>query len=498
MQWDREGETALLIEELIPDVNLETTETEFKGIIEEGVSDSGKPKEIGWLKTIAAFANSKGGKIYIGVDNKTHRIMALEHTLADKTVMMIHRQIRNRVEPSIDYEISSVSCPDTHPIRYVLCVEVRPSKNLPVVIHEEGLLGIYIRIFGETVLATPEQVRELILMSENTPYDRTFTALPFHKKDFSRLFQFLSDHEIQVTDKELISIGFMSDQLMLSRGALLFKDDCKDLRTKAVATAWPGLSKGSSVVNASEEYVGDLLTVIQSCFQFIRNRSNNGFIKQDDGRADYVSFPSRSVLEGIVNAVGHRNYFIQGTQIEINLFQDRLEIISPGSLLGVQEMRKEKNIAGIIPRRRNEVICAVLEICRYMEEKGSGFDKIAEDYSGYPDMYQPYVSSDVTSFTLTLPDLTYQHGVLDDQDVRPEDIYIDRLPEGKNDLIILAFCYGKARSVKEIAQQLGLTASSYFRKSVLQRLADQGYLTASVSAEGKTYLSNPNLVRLKS
>ena len=317
-----------------------------------------------------------------------------------------------------------------------------------------------------------------------------------HSK-FTRFFQFLSSQGIQVTDKELISIGFMSDTLMLSRGALLFKDDCKDLRTKAVATAWPGFSKGSSVVNATEEYVGDLLTVIQNCFWFIRNRSNNGFIKQDDGRTDYVSFPPRSVLEGIVNVVGHRNYFIQGTQIEINLFKDRLEIISPGSLLGVREMRKEKNIAGIIPRRRNEVICAVLEMCRYMEEKGSGFDKIAEDYSGYPDMYQPYVSSDATSFTLTLPDLTYQNGIREEKEVQPEDIYIDRIPDGKNDLVILAFCYGKARSVKEIAQQVGVTASSYFRKSVLQRLVDQGYLNVSISEGGKSYLSNLQMVKLK-
>ena len=188
----------MLIEELVPDVNLE----------------------------IAAFANARGGKMYIGVDNKSHKVLALEHTLADKTVMMIHRQIRNRIEPSIDYEITPIICPETHPIRYVLCVEVRPSKNLPVVIHEEGLLGIYIRIFGETVLATPEQVRELILLSENTPFDRTFTSILFHREDFTRFFQFLSSRGIQVTDKELVSIGFMSDTLMLSRGALLFKDDC--------------------------------------------------------------------------------------------------------------------------------------------------------------------------------------------------------------------------------------------------------------------------------
>jgi len=75
-------------------------------------------------------------------------------------------------------------------------------------------------------------------------------------------------------------------------------------------------------------------------------------------------------LEGIVNAIAHRNYFMNGSQIEINLFKDRLEITSPGALLGVKELQKEKNISSIIPRRRNEIICGVLEYCRYMESKG--------------------------------------------------------------------------------------------------------------------------------
>ena len=58
------------------------------------------------------------------------------------------------------------------------------------------------------------------------------------------------------------------------------------------------------------------------------------------------------------NAVAHRNYFISGSQIEINMFKDRLEITSPGALLGVREIEKETRISSIIPRRRNEVICS--------------------------------------------------------------------------------------------------------------------------------------------
>ena len=486
----------MFIEELVPNVNLETMDIEFKGMIEEGHADSGKVKEIGWLKTLAAFANTEGGDMYIGVDNRTHKILAIDHETADKVILMVNRQVKKRLEPAIDYRIIPLSIKETLPTRYVLRIHVQMSKNLPVTLHEDGLLGIYIRNFGQTVLATPEQIRELVLMSDNTPYDQRITEQEFREDDFQGLYRYAETQKEEVNEKRLISIGFISKERFLSRGALLFADNCADLRTKAVATAWPGISKGSSIVTASEEYTGNLLDVIDSCVQFVRNRSNNGFEKKETGRTEYVAYPPRSVTEGIVNAVGHRNYYIQGSQIEVNIFKDRLEITSPGSLLGVRELKKEKNIAQIIPRRRNDVICAVLELCHYMEEKGSGFDKIEADYAGYGEEYRPYISSDATSFTLTLPDLTFRGGVIEETDQLPE-IYTDALLEGKNDLRILSFCYGRPRTAKQIAEELGITPSTYFRKSVLGRLTENSLLQEQKDKKSVQYQSNPELVKLK-
>lgn len=64
----------MLLEELIPCVNIEDYQTEFKGIIKEGDSTDGKKLEIGWLKELVAFANTNGGTLYVGVENNTHQI----------------------------------------------------------------------------------------------------------------------------------------------------------------------------------------------------------------------------------------------------------------------------------------------------------------------------------------------------------------------------------------------------------------------------------------
>ena len=173
-----------------------------------------------------------------------------------------------------------------------------------------------------------------------------------------------------------------------------------------------------------------------------------------------------------------------------------MEITSPGALLGVRELHKEKNISGIIPRRRNEVICEILELCRYMEKKGSGFDKIEADYKGRGEEYRPYVSADSHSFTLTLPDLTFSGGVISQTKENPE-VYVETVLEGKNDLKILSYCFGKYRKISEIADYVGVKPSTYFRKNVISRLVGKGLLLER-KVENTTVLSaNAELVKLK-
>ena len=485
------------IEELLPGINLEDKSTEFKGIILDGKKENGSSADIGWLKTIASFANTEGGCLYVGVKDKSHEVVALDHTTADKIILMIHRRIREKITPGIAYDVDAIPVSNGNSTRYIIRVTVQKNKELPVTLHENGLLGIYVRNFGQTETATPEQIREMVLMSEQIPYDQPFTENRYEKKDFTQLFRLARERGVVITDKQLMSIGFMNAEGMLSKGALLFKDSCDSLDTQLVAALWPEYTKGSDVVLAHMELTGNLLSVLSSATEFVMNHSTNGYNKEADTRVNYFAYPARSVTEGIVNAIGHRNYFIKGTQVEINIFRDRMEITSPGSLLGVRRLQKEKDIASIIPRRRNEVICAVLEMCRYMEKKGSGFDKIEEDYRSYDEAYKPYVSADGQSFTLTLPDLTYQAAAVSDAAEDIPEIYAEALVTGKNDMKILAYCYNKQHSVRDIAEYIGVRPSTYFRKNTIARLADAGLLIEKDGARAAEFQANHTLVRRK-
>ena len=484
------------IEEMFPEYGLEDKVTEYKGIIKEGKDSDGKSVEIGWLKTIVAFANTDGGKLVIGVEDRTHKIVALDKKTADKIILMIHRRIKEKIDPGISYDIKAVNIKSDGEPRYILELKVEKNVLLPVSLHEDGLLGIYVRNFGRTDIASSEQIRDLILLSDNVPFDTTIIDEYFTENNFKKLHLVAEERKSQITEKELISKAAITKEKKLSKGMQLFADNYDGLRTKVVATVWPGLTKGGSIVTASEEYTGNMLAVLEKTINFISTHSANGFRKTDTGTVPYIAYPPRSVTEGVVNAVGHRNYYMYGTQIEVNIFPDRLEITSPGALLGVREVYKEKNISSIIPRRRNNVICNILEMCKYMEQKGSGFDHIEEDYAKFGDGFAPFISANASSFTLTLPDLTFEKGVVDVTAESPE-VYVTEILDGKNDLSILSYCYNNRRTVKEIAKKLEVTPSTYFRKNVISRLVESGMLIEIDHKPANVYITNAEKVKLK-
>ena len=127
-----------------------------------------------------------------------------------------------------------------------------------------------------------------------------------------------------------------------------------------------------------------------------------------------------------------------------------------------------------------------------MESKGSGFDKIEQDYAGRGEAFKPFITSDGTSFTLVLPNLTFAAGIIDEDSI-PE-VHTEGILENKNDLTILSFCFKKEHTAKEIAEYIGIKPSTYFRTQILGTLISKGYLIENSTEKTAKYLSNPGKV----
>ena len=92
---------------------------------------------------------------------------------------------------------------------------------------------------------------------------------------------------------------------------------------------------------------------------FVRQRMNHSIIKTDDGRINIDAYPQRALFEGIINAVAHRDYYFDGTQIQVDIFKDRLEITSPGSFFQHETVKKTYELSSLISKRRNELFLAL-------------------------------------------------------------------------------------------------------------------------------------------
>lgn len=478
----------MFLEELTKDLQLEGRQFEAK-------SRLNREDLVGWLKTIAGFANAEGGDFYIGVEDKTNKLIGFDRREADNERNYFNNSVNEHLVPRPDCNIIFLNYTIKDKERFIIKVHVPESVIRPVVLKYEGVPAIYMRRDGFTNGATYEEIIEMSQRSRNTQYDTLQTDIAYKRADFHTLFEKFEAENSgkKLTDKALKSMGFFDEQDRLCNGAVLFQDSYHGSKTLIQCAVFSGFTRGSERIVSINRFDGNLLASIDFMMEFVRQRMNHSYIKQADSRINIDSYPERALFEGIVNAVAHRDYFLDGTQIQVDMFRDRLEISSPGSFYRGEKIGKTYDLSKIISKRRNELISAVLVSCHMMEAAGTGFDKIIEDYRQADKLHRPYIYSVSDHFTLTLPDLTYSSGLEGEE--TPNIEFIPPENPTKYDKEILSFCSRQARSIAEIAGKLGLSDSSYFRKKILGNLAEQGYLEKS-SGAGKTYYkTNMEMVR---
>lgn len=476
-------------------------ELENKSIIEdlmyECKSRLNRDDIVGWLKTISGFANAQGGVFYIGVEDKTNKVIGFERKDADNERNYFNNQVNIHLFPRPAMHISFLRYTIKENERFVIKVEVPESDIKPIILKYQNIPSIFMRRDGFTNGATYEEIIEMSIKSKNTQFDIVSSDVKYDSKAFSDLQKFCTDHtngEKKITDKALSSMGFFDENGYLANGALLFADDYEGSKTEVQCSLFSGFNKGSERIITVNKYSSNIPKTIEYISDFVNQRMNRSIIKKDDSRVEINAYPARALFEGIINAVAHRDYYLDGTQIQIDMFKDRLEISSPGGFYRRDNLGKTYDLSHIISKRRNELISNVLVYCNVMEAAGTGFDKIIEEYAYADENHKPYILSSSDHFTLVLPDLTFDEGVQNSDNPVVEFIPV---PNGTNyDAKVLSFCYKKPRKVSEIAEYLDVSDSSYLRNKILGNLVENEYLIADKDGRATYYSTNRDMVRI--
>ncbi len=480
----------MYLEEIIENVVLESDKCECK-------SRLNRDDIVGWMKSIAGFANASGGDFYIGVEDKTNKLIGFERTEADNERNYFNNQVNEHLFPRPQMKISFIRYEVKEKERFIIWVHIPEAVIKPVILKYKNIPSIFMRRDGFTNGATYEEIIEMSVKSKNTQFDILTSDKKYEEKNYKTLQEFYSSHNNgkKLAEKALQSMGFYDENGMLANGAVLFGDDYQGKKTEVQCSLFSGFHKGSERIVTINRFHGNIIAVINYMMEFVEQRMNHSMIKLNDTRKNVDAYPKRALFEGIINAVAHRDYFLDGTQIQLDMFKDRLEISSPGGFYRGEKLGKTYDLSGIISKRRNELIASVLVSCNVMEAAGTGFDKIIEEYRTADERHRPYIYSSSDHFTLVLPDMTYTEGV---ENSGIPTLLFPPVPNGTvYDAKVLSFCFYQAHKVSEITEYLGVSNSSYFRKQVLENLENNGYLEKSKISRAAYYKTNPDMVTIQ-
>lgn len=480
----------------------ETNEIEKKQSLEEKRAKS-------WLKSVSSFANGIGGTIIFGITDDDE-LVGLQD--AKEVSEKISETIKTRIDPIPQIILNIIE----EEKKEFIILKVLGGQETPYYYISEGTRIAYVRVGNQSVMANAIDLKRLVLKSSNKSFDSLSTYYPFHLYLFDSLrAAFYFKHNIELEDSDFISFGLVDDKGMLTNAGALFLDQCPLYNSKVFCTCWNGLSKASGLKDCIDdaEYSGSLIRLLDFASAFVQRNTRKQWSKSDYGRIDMFDYPVAAVKECIVNALIHRDYLIGGSEIHIDIFDDRMEIYSPGGMVD-GSMIQSKDTDMIPSIRRNPIIADVFSRLGFMERRGSGLKKVVEAYKKQPlyqDEYKPKFYSDHSSFIVTLYNLNYESNksdgyVLSESWVEKQEAYlqmvkselgrkenfnqrlanlkVNRNTRNKINTLFCNFGFDGAFSRKEIAQIIGLTSSP--AGDLINKLKENN-LIEPVIGQGKGY-----------
>lgn len=364
-----------------------------------------------WLKTLCGFANTSGGHLYVGFDD-AGTFVGMSRKEADMLVRYVNGMLKKQTMPIVKCQYSYIEKNE----KVGIDLFVPMQKNAVTwLIDSQNSPQVYVRSEGETTFATVEEMQALLLKANAYEYDKTPIGIKYSDVSFDELNDVYSknNHGESLTLKMLKSFELVTADDYLTIAGYVFCDNTDYKNMRVVCSTWPENDRGTDIYMDSKSGSGSAMFLIDFIIKYVKSVSYYRFggEKTDMYRKDNGSFDISSLREAIVNAIAHRDYKIDGNEIAVNCYPNRIEITSPGSMLQNDKAVVNTKLESVVSFRRNKVICDMFVRCKLMEEKGSGFEKIINDYSKLDENYYPLYSANRVSFTLSLKNKKYDYGI---------------------------------------------------------------------------------------
>lgn len=375
-------------------LNIEDTNIDFKEKVEYQ-----KPKS--WLKSVSA-ANTNGGVLLFGIRDNDKKEVGLTNVVRDSE--KVSELINAKITPLPRYELKNYRKNNLD----FLEIKVGDGPRTLYYFISDGRKEAYIRSGNESIPAPKHILDNLILKGQNTTFDELPSSYGLTDISFTLLNATLkreTGKEIN-QNKDYISLELTTNENKVTNAGLLLSDQGLLTQSRIFCTRWKGLVKGTINGDAidDKEYTGSIISLLENAEMFIKNNSKTSWQIVGMTRVEIEDYPIRAIREALVNAIIHRDYQIVGSEIHVDMFDNRLEITSPGGMLDGSFIQNA-DITKISSMRRNRVISDIFNRLHFMERRGSGLVRIVESYNDCS--VKPSFNSDASSFVVSFPNKGY-------------------------------------------------------------------------------------------
>lgn len=349
------------------------------------------PDNRAFAKEITAFANFQGGRVLLGV-NDDGSIAGISRADLEGWVM---NACRDKIRPEIVPYFEII--PDVSPGKSVAVVTVTRGLDVHHVWHDQHRT-YYVRVGSQSREASPEELARLFQRRGGVRWElQPVSGSSVRDLDLRRLREYFVEIRQQEAPELrepaawvplLLNTEFLTEGdaalPATAAGILLFgRDPSRFFPHSAIeAVVYPGTEKDYNAVERASLHAplvryGPTSSVIEpglweECFYFLRRHTSREGLDAEARRVRTWRYPVEVVREGVVNALVHRDYLLSSTGIELSIYSDRLEIVSPGRPPnGINPDRMRTGCRGA----RNQLIKDTMRDYGYMEHMGMGIPR---------------------------------------------------------------------------------------------------------------------------
>lgn len=360
-------------------------------------------------KEVIAFANSDGGKLYIGVADNGE-VIGLSN--AEEISLQISNMIRDAIKPDltmfVKYETLEIEG------KYVLEIEIQRGTDRPYYIAKKGLRpeGVFVSQGYSSVPATNAAIRKMIKETDGDRFEEMRSVE--QELTFNATEQEFALRGVEFGRSQEKTLGIINSDGIYTNLGLLMSDQCNYTIKTAIFQG-----NDQMVFKDRQEFSGSLLKQMNDVYRYLElyNKTRgeiNGLV-----RVDTRDYPPVALREALLNMLVHRDYSFSASAM-IKIFDNRVEFISIGGLATGTELSDIMTGASFC---RNQNLANVFFRLELIEAYGTGIQKMMQSYEEYG--MKPKIEITSNTFKVTLPNVNaFEDEIKQPQNVSEEEALV--------------------------------------------------------------------------